>query len=155
MSQRLRISRSSTLNGWVSAGPESYALDVLELITRPNVDLADVRNWPPMKGKSLSGYQRKRLFHNVRGETFVDPSRLAAEPEMAATHRGLPYVTVRLAVAASLHFNVTSCLSTIREEHRAFYQRVLDIQTRSMKALCATSRFQTMGSGLGSFSGVG
>ena len=62
----------------------------------------------------------------LRGETFVDPSRLAADPEMAAAHRGLPYVTVRLAVAASIHFNVTSCLSTIREEHRAFYQRVIN-----------------------------
>jgi enediyne biosynthesis protein E4 len=60
------------MNGWVSAGPESYAMDLLDLLTRPNVDLSDVRNWPPMNGKSLSGYQRKRLFHNVRGATFVD-----------------------------------------------------------------------------------
>ncbi|WP_412535295.1 N-acyl amino acid synthase FeeM domain-containing protein [Mesorhizobium sp. BAC0120] len=79
----------------------------------------------PMSGSMLAFGD---LLHPrlLRGETFVDPSRLAADPEMAAAHRGLPYVTVRLAVAASLHFNATSCLSTIREEHRAFYQRVIN-----------------------------
>jgi hypothetical protein len=37
------------------------------MVTRPNVDLADARNWPPIGNKSLSGYERKRLFHNVGG----------------------------------------------------------------------------------------
>ncbi|MBI2187376.1 MAG: CRTAC1 family protein [Acidobacteria bacterium] len=60
------------MNGWVSAGPESYAPDILAMIVQPNVDLADVRNWPPMKGKSLSGYQHKRLFRNVAGGSFVE-----------------------------------------------------------------------------------
>jgi hypothetical protein len=46
--------------------------DIFAMITRPNVDLADVRSWPPMGNKSLSGYQRKRLFHNNHGESFVD-----------------------------------------------------------------------------------
>jgi hypothetical protein len=60
------------MNGWVSAGPESYAPDILAMVVKPNVDLADVRNWPPMGNKSLSGYQRKRLFRNVKGTTFVE-----------------------------------------------------------------------------------
>ena len=55
------------VNGWVSAGPESYVPDVFAMITRPNVDLTDARNWPPMGNKSLSGYQKKRLFHNQGG----------------------------------------------------------------------------------------
>jgi hypothetical protein len=36
------------------------------------VDLADARSWPPMGKKTLSGYQKKKLFHNERGQIFVD-----------------------------------------------------------------------------------
>jgi ASPIC and UnbV/FG-GAP-like repeat len=60
------------VDGWVSAGPESYVPDIFAMITRPDVDLADVRNWPPMRDKSLSGYQRDRLFHNEGGRFFRD-----------------------------------------------------------------------------------
>ncbi|HEX7180899.1 MAG TPA: CRTAC1 family protein [Thermoanaerobaculia bacterium] len=59
------------MNGWVSAGPESYVPDIFEMIVRPDVDLADARSWPPMGNKSLSGYQKKRLFHN-KGGLFKD-----------------------------------------------------------------------------------
>ena len=59
-------------NGWVSAGPENYVVDVFELIVRPDVDLADARNWPPMGDKTLSGYQRNHLFHNQGGTLFRD-----------------------------------------------------------------------------------
>jgi ASPIC/UnbV protein/VCBS repeat protein len=55
-------------NGWVSAGPESYVPDIFALIVKPDVDLKDARNWPPMGDKSLSGYEKKRLFHNLGGE---------------------------------------------------------------------------------------
>ena len=60
------------VNGWVSAGKDSYVPDIFEMITRPNVDFADARNWPAMGNKSLSGYQKKRLFHNERGQMFKD-----------------------------------------------------------------------------------
>jgi len=59
-------------NGWVSASKENYVQDFLELILKPGIDLADARNWPPMGNKSLSGYQKKRLFHNERGQIFKD-----------------------------------------------------------------------------------
>ena len=59
-------------NGWVSAGKDSYVPDIFAMITRPGVDFADARNWPPMGSKSLSGYQKKRLFHNVGGQFFRD-----------------------------------------------------------------------------------
>ena len=55
------------VNGWVSAGSESYVPDIFAMLTQPNIDLADARNWPPMGAKSLSGYQKKRLFHNKKG----------------------------------------------------------------------------------------
>jgi len=60
------------VNGWVSAGKDSYVPDIFEMVTRPGIDFADARNWPPMGSKSLSGYQKKRLFHNERGEGFRD-----------------------------------------------------------------------------------
>ena len=60
------------VNGWVSAGKENYVPDIFAMITRPNVDFADLRNWPPMGNKSLSGYEKKKLFHNEHGELFKE-----------------------------------------------------------------------------------
>jgi hypothetical protein len=60
------------VNGWVSGNEESYVPDIFEMVTRPGVDFADARNWPPMGKKSLSGYQKKKLFHNERGHMFKD-----------------------------------------------------------------------------------
>jgi hypothetical protein len=59
------------------------------------------------------------------GESFVDPSRFAADIEWSTTLRVLPYLTLRLAQVACRYFNPTACLTTIREEHAAFYTRVL------------------------------
>lgn len=59
-------------NGWVSAGSQSYVPDIFEMLIKPGLDLADARNWPPMGNKSLSGYQKKRLFHNEHGQYFTD-----------------------------------------------------------------------------------
>ena len=60
------------MNGWVSAGPDNYVPDIFKMIVTPGIDLADARNWPPMGNKSLSGFQKKRLFHNERGQAFTD-----------------------------------------------------------------------------------
>src|SRR5438270_5136176 len=60
------------MNGWLSAGKESYVPDIFAMITRPDVDFADARNWPAMGNKSLSGYEKKKLFHNEIGHIFRD-----------------------------------------------------------------------------------
>ena len=60
------------MNGWVSAGPENYVPDIFAMVIKPGIDLADARNWPPMGDKTLSGYQKKRLFHNEHGHAFTD-----------------------------------------------------------------------------------
>jgi hypothetical protein len=60
------------VNGWVSAGKDSYVPDIFNMVTKPGIDFADARNWPPMGNKSLSGYQKKRLFHNEHGAGFKD-----------------------------------------------------------------------------------
>ena len=41
------------------------------------------------------------------GETFVDPSRFAADLEWSSSLRVLPYITLRLAVVACSHFKPT------------------------------------------------
>jgi hypothetical protein len=64
------------MNGWVSAGAQDYIPDIFAMITRPAVDLADARNWPPIGNKSLSGYEKKRLFHNDHGHLFKDDAGL-------------------------------------------------------------------------------
>jgi len=58
------------------------------------------------------------------GESFIDPSRFAADNEWSRTLRVLPYVTLRLAVVACKYFNPTCCLTAIKEEHSAFYHKV-------------------------------
>lgn len=58
------------------------------------------------------------------GETFVDPSRFAADLEQSSTLKVLPYVTLRLAMVASRYFKPNACLTAIKEEHAAFYKRV-------------------------------
>jgi enediyne biosynthesis protein E4 len=60
------------VNGWVSAGKDSYVPDIFAMVTQPGIDFADARNWPAMGNKSLSGYQKKRLFHNDKGHIFKD-----------------------------------------------------------------------------------
>jgi hypothetical protein len=63
-------------NGWVSAGDESYVPDVFAMILRvmqeKGGDFSDARDWPPMGNKSLSGYQKKKLFHNEGGQLFTE-----------------------------------------------------------------------------------
>lgn len=58
------------------------------------------------------------------GLTFVCMSRFASDPEWARHYPQLPYVTLRLAGMACLHFNVPYGLSTVREDHAGFYRRI-------------------------------
>jgi hypothetical protein len=59
-----------------------------------------------------------------RGETFVDPSRFAADAEWSRKLRVLPFITLRLAVLGAKYFDTDYCLIAIKEEHSAFYYRV-------------------------------
>jgi len=49
--------------------------DIFEMVTKPGIDFADARNWPPMGNKSLSGYEKKKLFHNDKGQIFKDEAK--------------------------------------------------------------------------------
>ncbi len=75
------------VNGWVSASqdPEdNYVRDIFEVIQDPEVDLTDVREWPPMGDKTLSGYQRNSLFHNEGGLFSDRAARHGLDSELDA-----------------------------------------------------------------------
>jgi hypothetical protein len=58
------------VNGLRSAGPENYLTILLPMITKPGVDFSDVNSWPDIGNRSWSGFQKKRLFHNLGDGTF-------------------------------------------------------------------------------------
>jgi hypothetical protein len=60
-------------NGYVSAGERtSYWYDFSEIAVGHSRIIADARNWPPMRGRSLSGYQHTRLWLNDGAGHFTD-----------------------------------------------------------------------------------
>jgi hypothetical protein len=60
------------VNGYVSADPnQSYWYDYGKIAGGHEIVIGDARNWPPIRDKSLSGYQQKCLWLN-RGGKFVD-----------------------------------------------------------------------------------
>jgi len=65
-------------NGLRSAGKENYIPLLLNAtITKPGVDFTDVSSWPDIGGMTWSGYQKKKLFHNVGGQAFKEISKEA------------------------------------------------------------------------------
>lgn len=66
-----------------------------------------------------------------QGDTCINPSMLAADPELARDYRALPYVSLRLVIAAYEHFRSTYCACLIRQEHTAFYRRIFGARQMS------------------------
>jgi hypothetical protein len=61
------------VNGYISAGERSsYWYDFSVIAVGHSSIIADAANWPPMKGRSLSGYQRKRVWINDGFGNFAD-----------------------------------------------------------------------------------
>jgi hypothetical protein len=59
-----------------------------------------------------------------QGMTFIDPSRFTADHEASLAYPALPFLTLRIAAMASVHFDANLCLALVRPEHGAFYKRV-------------------------------
>lgn len=57
------------------------------------------------------------------GETFVDPSRFATDPNSPFASKLLPYVALRIPVNACVHFGVRHCLTTVLVNHAGFYKK--------------------------------
>jgi hypothetical protein len=61
------------VNGYVSDGERSsYWYDFSAIAVGHSAIIADAANWPAMRGRSLSGYQRKRLWINDGLGNFTD-----------------------------------------------------------------------------------
>jgi len=66
-----------SVNGFVSAGP----MDIFKAFGNfagflARSDVSDARSWPDLRGVSMSGYERTRLFEN-RGDGFADIGQAA------------------------------------------------------------------------------
>jgi hypothetical protein len=66
-----------TVNGNVSLDPDhSYWYDYSKVAGGNRTIISDAANWPPLKGRSLSGYQQKRVWINDGFGQFKDVSQL-------------------------------------------------------------------------------
>ncbi len=74
------------VNGYVSAGERSsYWYDFAVIAVGHSSIIADAANWPAMKGRSLSGYQRKRIWLNDGSSRFTEVAQIAGVTD---THDG-------------------------------------------------------------------
>jgi hypothetical protein len=65
------------VNGYISAGERSsYWYDFAQIAVGHSAIISDALNWPPMKGRSLSGYQRKRVWLNDGLGRFTDAAQV-------------------------------------------------------------------------------
>jgi hypothetical protein len=65
------------VNGYVSAGERSsYWYDFAVIAVGHSQIIGDAANWPAMNGRSLSGYQRKRLWLNDGLGRFTDVAQV-------------------------------------------------------------------------------
>jgi hypothetical protein len=65
------------VNGYVSAGERtSYWYDFAEIAVGHSAIIGDAKNWPPMRGRSLSGYQRKRVWINDGRGRFTEVAQV-------------------------------------------------------------------------------
>jgi len=64
-------------NGYISAGERSsYWYDFAVIAVGHSAIIGDAANWPAMKGRSLSGYQRKRVWLNDGLGRFTDVAQV-------------------------------------------------------------------------------
>jgi hypothetical protein len=63
--------------------------------------------------------------HLERGETILDPTRFVVDPKARAQRVPLNFLTLRIAVLATIFYDVDIALAPVRPEHGAFYRRYL------------------------------
>jgi hypothetical protein len=65
------------VNGYISAGERtSYWYDFSVIAVGHSNIIGDAANWPAMRGRSFSGYQRKRVWINDGGGRFTDVAQV-------------------------------------------------------------------------------
>lgn len=132
---RLRY-RAYTREGFMDHNPEEVCID--ELDAAPNgmnfavyidgelVSSIRLHHLTPANPQSPS----MKVFPDVlgpmldKGMSFIDPSRFTADREASLAYPALPFLTLRMAAMASVHFRANQCLALVRTEHGPFYKRV-------------------------------
>jgi hypothetical protein len=110
------------VNGYVSAGERtSYWYDFSEIAVGHSRIIADASHWPPMRGRSLSGYQRKRVWLNDGLGRFGD---VAQDVGVTDTYDGRAVALVDLfnrgvldAIVANQRGPVLIYRNTVRDGH--------------------------------------
>jgi hypothetical protein len=83
------------VNGYVSAGERtSYWYDFAVIAVGHSAIIGDAANWPDMKGRSLSGYQRKRVWLNDGSGRFTEVAQVVGATD---TYDGRAVTLVDLA----------------------------------------------------------
>ena len=62
------------VNGLRSGNKDNYIPVLVNLITQPGVDFTNVTIWPHIGQMTWSGYQKKKMFRNLGGQTFKEIS---------------------------------------------------------------------------------
>lgn len=65
------------------------------------------------------------------GQRFIDPSRFTADYDASLAYPALPFLTLRMAVMATIYYRADMCLALVRPEHTAFYKRVFGSEEMS------------------------
>ncbi len=58
------------------------------------------------------------------GHSFIDPTRFTVDFEASLAYPALPFLTLRIAVMGTRHFNTSYGVHCVRPEHGPFYKRV-------------------------------
>lgn len=119
----LDASKEETLTDKIDRAPNCYIFGVFmedELVSTVRIHhLAQETPYAP----TMSVFGDLLQPRLAAGETFIDPSRLAVDPDASAWSRVLPHITLRPAVFGNSWFKSTGTISMIREEHSGFYRR--------------------------------
>ncbi len=80
---------------------------------------------------SVDAYPEILIERLARGETFIDGTRFATDPDSAPAPGVLPFLTLRLAMVASRYFGQDSVLTPVKIEHSNFYARYFNAVQRT------------------------
>ena len=72
---------------------------------------------------SVDAYPEILAERLARGETFIDGTRFATDPDLAPAPGVLPFLTLRICMVAYCYFRQTAMFIPIKLEHSAFYAR--------------------------------
>lgn len=145
------------VNGYVSLSKDAdYWYDFSKVASGNSTIISDAKNWPPMNGRSLSGYQNKRVWINDGAGRFIevaqavgiddkDDGRAVALVDLwnrgvldvvVANQRG-PLLVYKNTVAAGKHWiafdlaGSVSNRSAIGAEVRVYWNNKVQVQTVS------------------------